>query len=169
MPMTTGLHFTTGPSLITWNGIELGVSENGVEHQIQQYIQDVPSDDFGGTSGSPSDQQWLGATAMVQCVLTKFIEANVEQLINHRFGQTGTFGQVGEFMKQDILYAELVIWGRNELRTYPCAYVRQPVSMNSGSRFRRWGISFYCQVLDSCQQELYIVNETDDPCGNGGS
>ncbi len=138
-------HFMTGPVVVTWNALPLGLSEDGVPVVIEPFYDNIPSDDFGGRAGPPSDAQLLGAIARIDVPLSKYDKAEVDKLSAFKSGgSVGVLPAIGSFVRQDGLYAALLLNGVYEDLTFATAFLRRAMEFNSGTKWRRYVIGFEC-------------------------
>ncbi len=145
-------HFYDGPVLVSFNSLEIGYTRDGVEVTLEPRFADVHSDDWAGTSGAPSDTQFMGAIGTVHLDLIKFNKTNLDVIATWK--KTGTAGVVlpfGTLMRQESAYAPLVLTGTKEVGTYNIAFPRSPQTMNKGMRVRGHRVSF----------EVWVNNPTD--------
>ncbi len=81
----------------------LGHTEDGVDWEEQPIFEDVKNDLMGGASGAPIDVQYLGETAILSGVLTRYNEP-VLALVQARTFRgvaprgSNAFGAIGAFM-----------------------------------------------------------------------
>ncbi len=140
-------HFMNGPVVVTWNSVQLGFSEDGVQINIQPFFDQIPSDDFGGRAGPPSDSQILAAIATVDVALSKYDKAEVDKLTSYKAGgAVGVLPPIGSFIRQDGLSAALLLDGVLEDLTFATAYLRRNQEFNSGTKWRRYVIGWECWV-----------------------
>ena len=157
MPFTP-VHFMAGPVVVTWNGIQLGYSEDGVPVRIQPFHDSVKSDDFGGRAGPDADAQILAGIATVNVPLTKYMKAEMDKLSSFRSGGTaGIFPPIGSFVRQDGMSAILILDGVNEDMTFATAFLKGAFEINSGTRFRRYMIGFECWVNQTDYTSLQAI------------
>lgn len=161
--------------------IDLGVSEEGVNHQYQPRWDPVPADDFGGSAGLPADMQFLGAQVVLDFTLSKFDVTDAGNGLA-RLNKIPTLGDVGglnlsagtlppfgTFMRAQAMF------GRLELRcgtglanggrriVYP---VTQVLDYQTGMRMRHRVDRFRMQVHvdNACSRILYQILTGVDPC-----
>lgn len=124
---------------------DLGYSRNGVDIVVEQFWEDIESDDFGGQGGHPADRQFLGAVAKITTELTKYSRVDVQKLLSYDSGGTGLSGttlggvqgvlpDIGTFVRQDALLGPLVLTGATLTRTYPLCYVSEAFEESIGTK-----------------------------------
>jgi hypothetical protein len=145
------VHFTTGPVAPTLNvssvDYQLGFCEDGVTVSLDPRWDEIFSDDFGGRGGPPSDAQFLGATGSVQMVFTKYNKTYLDNLSCFTSAALttpakGLLPAIGSFARQDSLGALLKLIGPGEDLRFAFAFLRGRYEMNSGTRWRRYVMSF---------------------------
>lgn len=141
------VHFTTGPVVPTWNANQLGFCEDGVNISVFPKYADIFSDDMGGREGVPSDSQFLGATAAVRLMFTKYNKTYMDNL--SCFSQAaltsnakGLVPALGSFVRQDGLSAVLLLAGTYESISFATAFPRGGWEINSGTKYRRYIVDF---------------------------
>jgi hypothetical protein len=76
-----------------------------------------------------------------------------------------TLPQVGSFARQDGLAQELVVFGRNETRTFSVATLTEAQELNSSARHRRFQVGWIAEVDDACNMTWgTITRPGTDPC-----
>lgn len=141
------VHFTTGPVVPKWNANELGYCEDGVQISLFPRYDDIYSDDMGGRGGVPTDSQFLGATASIRCLFTKYEKTRLDNVGGYSQAALtnntkGLLPVLGSFVRQDSLAATLILVGVNELLTFETAFLRGNYEINSGTRMRRYLCDF---------------------------
>lgn len=141
------VHFTTGPVVPSWNAQQLGYCEDGVQVSVFPRYSDIFSDDMGGREGVPTDSQFLGATASIRLMLTKYQKEICDRLSSFTqaslpAGTKGLLPVIGSFVRQDALYAALLLSGVNESMNFPIAFMRGGYEINSGTKYRRYIVEF---------------------------
>jgi len=152
-------HIVAGPVIVTFNSLQIGYSRDGVQIRIEPRWIDVPSDEYGGASGAPSDAQIVGAIATVSADLTKYDKAQLRKLTSFA-GTTGTAGTLpafGTLMRQDTKVQILLLDGANEDFTFSNAFVRQAIEVNKGTRFSSAMLAFECWVDAPATRVLFTV------------
>jgi hypothetical protein len=149
------VHFTTLASEILWGGFELGFSEDGCQLTYQPRYDEIFSDDMGGRAGVPSDAQFVGAIGNIDLVLTKYDVDRCDQLSSFDARKlttpaVGVMPPMGSFVRQDGLYAALMLRAPNETLSFATAFLRRNYEINSGTKYRRY----------ICGFELWL-NQTD--------
>ncbi len=145
------VHFTTGPVVPTWNANQLGYCEDGVQISVFPKYADIYSDDMGGREGVPSDSQFLGATASIRLLFTKYNKTFMDNLSCFSqaaltSGAKGLMPVLGSFVRQDSLSAVLLLTGVNEQLSFATAFQRGGWEINSGTRYRRYICDFEAWV-----------------------
>lgn len=161
--------FTTGPTLVTWQDLILGYSEDRVMLRIQPFWDMVHSDSYGGTAGPPADRQLLGAIVQVMAVLTTYDKESVDYLSTFSSGYAligmGNLPPVGTFAREtNGLMGVLYLQGRNEKRTFYNATLTESQELNSSARHRRYQVGWTCEVDDACAMQLMTIDAGQDPC-----
>lgn len=164
------VHFTTGPVVPTWNANQLGYCEDGVQISVIPKYADIYSDDMGGREGVPTDSQFLGATATIRLLLTKYNKTYCDNL--SCFSQSaltsnakGLMPVLGSFVRQDGLSALLLLAGVNEQLSFATAFLRGGWEINSGTRSRRYICDFeawlsqtdYTQITSAQTRRLFTM------------
>lgn len=163
-------HFKTGAALIKFgdaaNLVDLGYTRDGVQYRIEPKVLPIPSDDFGGEGGEPSDEQLLGAGCVIQAELTKYEQAQVEKLTSFDgssaagpvFSATaGVLPAIGSCFVADGLSGTLVISTTSETKTFNPAWLRYAHEANSGTRYRSYVLGWYCRI-DAASTRVLFVN-----------
>lgn len=157
------IHFTSGPVVVTWNAIQLGFSEDGARISVIPRYSEIPSDDFGGREGYPTDAQFMGAIASIQLPLTKYVKSVCDALSRFNAagvvaspvaGNHGLLPPIGTFVRQDSLAASLLLDGVNEDITFATAFLRQNFEINSGTKWRTYMVGFECWMNQTDYQTL---------------
>lgn len=155
----SALHRVAGFVIVTFNGYQLGVSRDGVTIRIEPRWAEIPTDDFGGSGGTPSDIQHLGALAHVQCDLNAYDEAEVHKLTSFvAGGSAGIMPQIGTLMKQESKTSTLLLDGKNQDWTFDVAFPQQPQEVNKGTRFSTFVLGFTCLINNTDDRELFVVS-----------
>lgn len=154
----------TGPVLIKFgvaaSEVNVGYSEDGVPIDVQAYFDPIPSDDFGGRVGPPSDSQIVGGIAVVNIPLTKYEKTVIEKLSSFQassVGTAGVFPTLGSFIRQDSIAKSLVLAGVNETITFSTAYLRRNFEFNAGLKWRRYMLGFECWMATASGRVLYTI------------
>lgn len=152
-------HSVAGPVVVTFNAIQLGYSRDGASIRIEPRWIDVPSDDFGGASGAPSDAQFVGAIASVSVDLTKYEAADVRRLTSFAgtSGSAGVFPSFGTLMRQDLITESLLLDGVNEDWVFATAFVRAAIEVNKGTRFSTFNLGFECWINSAQSRQLFTI------------
>lgn len=141
------VHFASGPVVVTWNEIQLGYSEDGCNVTVQPYFDQVKSDDFGGRAGPSADEQVLAGEATIDIPLTKYVKAELDKLSAFKkAGTAGVFPPIGSFVRQDALFATLLLAGVNDQHQFLQAYLHRAYEFNSGTKYRRYMVGFKCGI-----------------------
>jgi hypothetical protein len=164
------VHFTTGPVVPSWNANQLGYCEDGVQIQIFPRWADIFSDDMGGREGVPTDSQFLGATASIRLLLTKYNKTLCDSLSCFTqaaltSGAKGLMPVLGSFARQDSLAATLLLTGVNENISFATAMLRGNYEINSGTKYRRYVVDFeallnqtdYTAITSAQTRRLYTL------------
>lgn len=166
------VHFTTGPVVPYWNAVQLGYCEDGVQVSVFPRFSEIFSDDMGGREGVPTDSQFLGATASIRLILTKYVKDKCDLLSS--FSQAalasninkGVMPVLGSFVRQDGLAAALVLSGVNESLSFATAFVRGNYEINSGTKYRRYVVELeawlnqtdYAQIASPQTRRLFTMS-----------
>ena len=165
------VHFTTGPVVPTWNANQLGYCEDGVQISVFPKYADIYSDDMGGREGVPTDSQFLGATAAIRMLFTKYNKTFMDNL--SCFTQTaltsnakGLMPVLGSFVRQDSLGAVLLLTAVNEQLSFATTFLRGGWEINSGTRYRRYILDFeawlnqtdYTQITSAQTRRLFTMS-----------
>lgn len=152
------VHFASGPVVPTWNSIQLGYSEDGCNIVVTPFFDRVSSDDFGGLRGAPADEQLLGAIATIDIPFTKYVKAEMDKLTAFKkAGTAGTLPPIGSFVRQDALYAPLILAGINDTFTFATAMLRRAQEINSGTKYRRYMVGFECWMNQTDYNQLTVA------------
>lgn len=163
--MPTFVHYMSGPTVIEFNSVELGYAEDRVQIQVQPYYDDIHTDNMGGLAGPPSDSQLLGAIANITAVLTKYVKAEMDKLTSFDSGgSAGVLPDIGSFVKQDALYAALVLTGTNETITFDYAHLRQAQEFNASVRHKRYAVGWQAWMDDACTRTLMEITAGVSSC-----
>ena len=177
-----------GPAVINWNGVELGISEDGVPIVTEPKFLDIYSDDFGGRSGVPADRQFLGAIARIIVRMPKFNRVFFEGLsswmnfntnpgsgVSPAFTPTaGLVPRMGSLVRNvgvpgtmPQFEAQLQIVSSSRTFTFANAHVFNTWEVNVGSRyaiamagFECW---YTCSITDLTPQALFTTAATAPP------
>jgi len=164
----TYVHVSTGPTLVTYDSLNLGYSEDRVQIDERPQWEDIRNDAFGGMAGVPSDVQFLGAVHFVHCNLNRFVADNVESLAMIEVDGPANPGDydtmMGRFMRQDQMYAELVLSNKTATTTYKVAFLRQGRRFNMGTRHQQVALVFECHIDDPCDMVVFTTAAATDPC-----
>ena len=168
-PVASYPHHSTGPTLITFDDMPLGYSEDRVQIEERPQWEDIRNDAFGGMAGVQSDVQFLGAIHYVHCNLNRFVAANINTLamidVDNPTGDTGDYdGLMGKFMRQDEMYAALVLSNKSATTTYSVAFLRQGRRFNMGTRHQQVALVFECHIDDPCDMVVFTAAAATDPC-----
>lgn len=136
-------HEVAGPVKVVFNSIDLGYTRDGVQVSIEPKWIEIPSDDWGGQAGAPSDIQLVGAIATITLELTKYVKAEVEKLTSFTSGGTAfTLPTFGTLMKQGSKTAALLLDGANDNLTFPVAFPKRAHEFNKGTKFTTYMLGF---------------------------
>jgi hypothetical protein len=136
--------------------VQLGYSRDGATVRIDPRWIDIPSDDYGGPSGAPSDAQIVGAIATVSVDLTKYDGAEIRKLTSFQPGGTaGTLPAFGTLVRQETKYATLLLDGSNEDWTFDQAFLRQAHEFNTGTRFSTYMLGWECWINNTSARVLF--------------
>lgn len=166
------VHFTTGPVVPSWNAVQLGYCEDGVPVSIFPRVSEIFSDDMGGREGVPTDAQFLGATASIRLVLTKYVKDKCDLLSSMSQAalasnlNKGVMPVIGSFIRQDSLAAALLLPGVNESISFATAFLRGNYEINSGTKYRRYVCEFeawlnqtdYTQITSAQTRRLFTMS-----------
>ena len=158
-------HFNLGPSVVYWDGSNIGYSRDGVNVGIDPKWYDIPSDQYGGQGGAPSDSQLLGCIARCQGELTSF-EKNIVLRLGSYDPETAdltsgvgeiTLPSFGSFVRQGSypLGKVLEIRGSNGRIKFPVAFLRNPQDLNLGTRATFYSCGWECWVDAASTRKLY--------------
>jgi len=167
--------YTFGPCMVNYDGVNLGFCEDRVEVTIQSFFDDIHVDSWGGLAGPFADRQLLGGVAQINCLFTKFDEAEMQKLTSFVEPSEGDAGEIGPtsnpggftsptnhalgaFIFQDGLYATLILQGTlatNGALQFTHASVANAISFNCSMRHRRWQVQFLCRMADPCDGVIY--------------
>jgi len=166
--------YTSGPALVVWDGTDLGYTEDRVQIVIQPFYDDIHSDSWGGLAGPFADRQLLGAIAQVSCLLVKYDLDAVNKLSSFVDNTTGvaTAGEIGatklgEFMYQDLMYAQLDIKGTDTTTnstptvTFTHAHVSGAFEFNASMRHRRYQVNFMARMDSPCSSKLFTLTSNN--------
>lgn len=158
-------HFNLGPSVVYWDGANIGYSRDGVDVAVDPRWNDIPSDQYGGQGGAPSDSQLLGAIARCSAELTSFEKNIVLRLGSYNpetADLTAGVGEItlpvfGSFVRQgDYPLAKVLeIRGSNGRLKFPVAFLRNPQDMNLGTRATFYSCGWECWVDAAQSRKLY--------------
>ena len=89
----------------------------------------------------------LGATASIRLMLTKYQKEICDRLSSFTqsalpAGTKGLLPVIGSFIRQDSMYAALLLSGVNENLSFPIAFMRGGYEINSGTKYRRYIVEF---------------------------
>ena len=168
-PLATFPHRATGPTLVTWNSLQLGYADDRIQIEERPFWEDIRNDAFGGAAGMPSDVHYLGSIAIVSCNLNRFVIANIQALADLDAANVNTVGvmpAIGTFMRSDAMYSSLVLSNATETLTYTVAFLRQGRRFNVGTRHQIFSLAFECHVDDPCTMKLFAAGAAVDPCSS---
>ena len=161
-------HFVVGPVKVQFGDagaamVFLGYSRNGVRYRIEPHWLDIPSDDFGGEGGVPSDSQLLGADFQTTIELTKFDKGNIERLTSFDGSSAagdytataGVLPVIGALAVQDGLAATLILNGVNEDKTFFPCWLKGAHERNSGTPYSTYIVGFYARYNNITARLLY--------------
>lgn len=149
------VHFASGPCVVTWNAIQLGYSEDGCNVVVIPFWDEVKSDDFGGQRGPPADEQLLAGNCTIDIPMTKYVKAELDKLTAFKKGGTaGVFPPIGSFVRQDALFATLLLAGVNDSHTFLTAQLHRAFEFNSGTKYRRYMLGFKCSINQTDYTQL---------------
>lgn len=142
-------HEVAGPCLLKYqtSPASLGYSRDGFTIRFDPRFIEVPSDDFGGQSGAPSDVQIVGGSVSVTGDLTKYDKAEVHKLTAFAGGGTAfTLPAYGTLLRQSTTgMVALTIDGVAEDWTFSKAYPKA-CELNKGTRFTTAQVGFEAHV-----------------------
>lgn len=160
--------FAAGPSLINWDGDDIGYAEDRVMIRVQPFWDLVHADSYGGLAGPPADRQLMGAVVQISALITTGDFSVLDELnsfsANSGAQTVGYLPAVGSFSRIDSLSGELIIQGRNETRTFSVATLTEAQELNSSARHRRFQVGWTAEVDDACAMQLFAVSTGTDPC-----
>lgn len=167
-------HFTSGPVVpcfgVSANDlVKLGYSEDGIKMLVTPYFDNIPSDDFGGRGGPPSDAQILGAIATIDLELSKYVKADVDRLSSFQVAANaiaGVLPPIGKFVRQDGLGGVLKLIGINDSYLFDFAYLRRNYEINTGTKWRKYILGFeawmskpnYEQLAQAQDRRLFTLS-----------
>lgn len=151
-------HYYDGPVAVTFATLEIGYTRDGVEVVLEPRWSDVHSDDYAGTSGAPSDSQFMGAIGMCHLDLIKYNKTNLDTISTwKKTGTAGVLPAFGTLVRQESAYGALVLTGTSEVGTYNVAFPRSPQTHNRGTRVRGHRVSFEIWVNNPTDKVLYSI------------
>lgn len=175
---TVAQHYFAGPVKVEWAprdpsdgslepAVELGINREAIPMIITPKFLDVPSDDWGGPDGVPSDAQFMGATAQIQLSLTKTVVANADAMLDGLayLGKTaGTFTEpIGAFIRtywmgQLILNGNVIspATGRKSV-TFPRCFVRGGGVVGHGTRYASYDFQIEAWLDGYQTRQLYAI------------
>jgi hypothetical protein len=153
-------HEVAGKVIVTFtmsgSARQLGYTRDGAMIVIDGKFNEIPSDDYGGAGGAPSDRQFLGGEAIIQIDLTKYDRTYVHALTSYNdAGAVGVFPAYGSLMRQDSLASTLLLDGEFEDWTFTTAYPIGSQEFNKGTRYSSWQMTFVGVVSDVSQRALF--------------
>lgn len=120
----------------------LGLTLNGVQIEEQDFTSGVPSDEFGGQEGPPSDYQLFGVLHRIDLELGRYDEAVLLKLGQRANPAVSGNPFPGMLLKCSGKTVRVALSGANFYRNYPAAYVLGPIRRAPlGSQFTRAQIS----------------------------
>ena len=138
----------------------LGYTINGVNIEEQDFTSGVPSDDFGGTEGPPSDYQLFGVLHRIDLELGKFSDAvllRVGQRANPAVN-TGVANVPGMLLRCSGKAFKVAIRAPNFYRLYEEMFLLGPARRSPiGSQFTRAAISLTATA--SVGQTIWNAND----------
>lgn len=124
---------------------DLGYTEDGADVVRNPFWAEVKGDQNGGTEGPPIDIQWLGETATIRMVLTRF-DITVATAVSCRVANStaGTPAAAGTLMFEENKSMRLLISTTNRPLNFPRALVRGTNEINKSVKFQRYILEWEC-------------------------
>ncbi|MCC7424821.1 MAG: hypothetical protein IT428_31505 [Planctomycetaceae bacterium] len=114
----------------------LGWSVNGIDISEDVFTGDVPGDQNGGDQGPPIEVQIFGEIHRIAIDLSKYDPAIAAKIqAKYKGGTAGTTATPGSLFFAGSTYYRVLLLGSNFTRNYPYCLVRQPMSINVGTKF----------------------------------
>lgn len=121
------------------NLANFGYTEDGAEPVLNGFWRNVPGDQNGGPEGPPIDIQFLGETATIRLVMTKFAVSVATALAARVAAATaGTPAATGTLMFEESKAFRLLISPTNRPLNFPRVVLRGSIEINKGTKFQRW-------------------------------
>ena len=153
-------HHAIGPCLVKFgvadSEAELGYTADGVNIAVNIKTVDVPSDDFGGAAGGPSDVQAVGFEATVTCDFTKHDKAQIDAALSGVGGTAGVAPELGAFMRQDNKTGQLFLDGVAADYKFPVSYVTN-AGFNNATKYTTYRVQFRCLMADAATRRLLEI------------
>lgn len=144
--------------LVKFGSLDLGFTRDGVTIRIEPRWLDVPSDDFAGANGIPSDAQFMGAIALIQADLTKYDKDEVRKLTSfEKAGTAGVLPQLGTLIRQEEETSNLELDGKNEDWLFDVAFNRQALEVNKGTRYSTFVCGWEAWIGDTQARVLFGI------------
>lgn len=170
-------HYYAGPAVVEvalrtpgsdtlGNYTQLGVNRESIPVVIQPKFLDVPSDDWAGADGAPSDAQFMGAIATIQLSLTKVELALADRLIDGLMYATNTAGaypafgsfiRLGGFMFGLKLNSQQTAKADEKAITLPYCFVRGGGAVGQGTRYSSYDLTIEAWLNNNLNRQLYSV------------
>lgn len=124
----------------------LGESEDGIQVSEQYFWHDVPGDRYGGSSGPPTEKQFLGMMARFNLRMSRWDPAQLAKIENVG-GLLSTNGlvplaSVGALTLATRGVRILLVCNRDssQTRNYPCCIVSEPITVGKQSKYSTCGL-----------------------------
>jgi len=175
---STAQHYFAGPVKVEWQprnpadgslqtAVELGINREAIPMIITPKFLDVPSDDWGGPDGVPSDAQFMGATAQIQLSLTKTVVANADAMLDGLAyaGKTaGIFTEpIGSFIRY-FWMGQLILNGNDispavtrKTVVFPRCFVRGGGVVGQGTRYASYDFQIEAWMDAVTTRQLYAI------------
>lgn len=147
--------------------VDLGYSNNGVSVRVEPRYLDIPSDDYAGDAGAPSDSQIVGAIARISIQLHKFDQSEFDKLSRYAGAtvpgaagppagpQIGEIPVLGSFLRQDSYLQYLSLDGTLKRMHFPKAFVRDAWETNAATRYSSGNVVFEAWIDDPSTRLLF--------------
>lgn len=144
----------------------VGVNREAIPIVIQPKFLDVPSDDWAGGDGAPSDAQFMGAIATVQLSMTKFERALADRLLDGLMYSTNTAGafpafgsfiRLGGFMFGLRLNSQQTTKADEKMIELPYCFARSGGAVGQGTRYSSYDLTIECWLNNNLNRQLYQV------------
>jgi len=127
------------------NLFKLGESEDSIRIEKRPILYDVPGDRYGGSSGAPIEQQFLGLQCSFQLQMSRW-DSTVVALLERFGGLLTTPGlvplaSIGALLHRDRGTRVLLYSTRDpsQSKNFPCCTWTQPQTRNLGTKYAACG------------------------------